>query len=45
MEITKAQEINKDLKDWGYSSRAEFVIAAHRKEKAERTSKKQKARG
>lgn len=36
MDSEIAKDISKDIKDWGYSSREAFVIAAHKKEKAER---------
>ena len=36
MEMKKASEINDDLRAWGYKSREEFVLSAHKREKEER---------
>ena len=36
IEVSKAEEINDDLRAWGYTSRGEFVLAAHKREKEER---------
>lgn len=43
MDPKKIEEVNEDLKKWGYNSREEFVLESHRREKAIREKVRKEA--